>query len=156
MRRPALLLTTLVSATALAGVLTAGVAMADPTPTPTSGPTPSASAAPTPGGSTSKGAGKRHRDLAHRALHGEVTLGDKKHRVVDFQRGTVSAVSDSAIRVHSADGFDATYVVNAKTSVRVAKAKAAIGDVAAGDRVRVVATRNGQTLTADRVVDRRK
>ena len=91
-----------------------------------------------------------------RALHGEVTLGGKKHRVVDFQRGTVSAVSATSITVRSTDDFSATYVVDAKTVVRQAKEKTAIADVKTGDKVRVVATKDGATLTATRIADRTK
>ena len=163
MKKPAVLLVTALSTVALAGVVGIGVASADPTPTPT----PSATATPTAGASPSadpgKGkagkvnkASKAKRDLTKRALHGEVTLGGKKQRVVDFQRGTVAEVSDSAITVSSTDGFSATYVVDAKTKVRHAKEKAAIGDVSTGDEVRVVALKNGSTLTATRIADRTK
>jgi hypothetical protein len=161
MRKPAVLLATALSTVALAGVVGIGVASADPTPTPT----PSATATPTAGASPStkpgrpaKGAkgDKGKRDLTQRALHGEVTLGAKKQRVVDFQRGTVSSVSASSITVLSTDGFSATYGVDAKTKVRHAKEKAAIGDVKTGDKVRVVALKNGSTLTATKVADRTK
>ncbi|GAA3563313.1 hypothetical protein GCM10022197_18580 [Microlunatus spumicola] len=158
MKKPIVLLATAASAVALAAAAGVGIASADPSPTPT----PSASATPQAGPSTpakakpsQDPAKKKHRDLAGRALHGEVTLGGKKHRVVDVQRGTVSAVSAGSVSVRSADGFDGTYVVGPKTKVRVAKKEAAIGDVAVGDHVRVVATRDGQTLTATRVVDRK-
>jgi hypothetical protein len=162
MRKPAVLLATALSTVALAGVVGIGVASADPTPTPT----PSATATPTAGASPSTKPGKpakrdkgdkgdkAKRDLTQRALHGEVTLGAKKQRVVDFQRGTVSTVSASSITVQSTDGFSATYVVDAKTKVRHAKEKATIGDVKTGDKVRVVALKNGSTLTATKVADR--
>jgi Cu/Ag efflux protein CusF len=184
MRKPAVLLATALSTVALAGVVGIGVASADPTPTPTPsatatptaglrmvgpygsrGPTTPARATPTAGASPStkpgrpaKGAkgDKGKRDLTQRALHGEVTLGAKKQRVVDFQRGTVSTVSASSITVLSTDGFSATYGVDAKTKVRHAKEKAAIGDVKTGDKVRVVALKNGSTLTATKVADRTK
>jgi len=158
MRKPAVILATALSTVALAGVIGVGVAAADPTPTPT----PSATAAPTAGASptakpTKPGkANKAKRDLTRRALHGEVTLGGKKHQVVDFQRGTVSAVSASSITVRSTDDFSATYVVDAKTKVRHAKEKVAIGDVQTGDKVRVVALKNGSTLTATKIADRTK
>jgi hypothetical protein len=58
--------------------------------------------------------------------------------------------------VRSTDGFSATYVVDAKTKVRHAKEKAAIGDVSTGDKVRVVALKNGSTLTATKIADRTK
>ncbi len=164
MKKPAVLLAAALSTVALAGVVGIGVASADPTPTPT----PSATASPTPGASpTAKStkpakpgkankAGKAKRDFTQRALHGEVTLGAKKQRVVDFQRGTVADVSASSITVKSVDGFSASYAVDAKTKVRHAKEKAAIGDVKTGDKVRVVALKNGSTLTATKIADRTK
>ena len=103
MRKPAVILATALSTVALAGVIGVGVAAADPTPAPSA--TPSSTAAPTAGATpTAKptkpgkaGKANKKRDLTQRALHGEVTLGGKKHQVVDFQRGMVSAVSTSSI-----------------------------------------------------------
>jgi hypothetical protein len=156
-----------VTALALAGGIGAGIASADPT---TPAPTPSASASPTPGQTPtstqqskqfkqvkqSKKAqtkdGKR-RGLLARAMHGEVTLGGQQVRVVAFQRGTVEKVSATEITVKSKDGFTATYVVNATTKVRKAKEDAAIGDVKVADRVRVVAGKDGSTLTAQTIGD---
>jgi Cu/Ag efflux protein CusF len=168
MKKPALLLATALSTVALAGAIGVGVAAADPTPSPspsaTASPTPSATptARPTKAGKPDKAnkADKAKkgakRNLASRALHGEVPLGGTKHRVVDFQRGTVSAVSASSITVTSTDDFTATYVVDATTEVRHAKAKAAIADVKTGDKVRVVASEDGATLTATKIADRTK
>ena len=158
MRKPAVLLATALSTVALAGAIGVGVASADPTPTPA----PSTSASPTPGASpTSKPAkpgkaDKKKRDLTKRALHGEVTLGGKKQRVVDFQRGTVTAVDDSSITVLSTDAFSATYVVDAKTKIRHAKEQESISDVKDGDKVRVVGLKDGSTITAKRIADHTK
>ncbi|HEY0239542.1 MAG TPA: DUF5666 domain-containing protein [Friedmanniella sp.] len=155
MKKPALLIASAVSAVALAGAVGVGVASADPTPSPT----PSVSASPSAGSTAAadhaKNAKARH-GLFARALHGEVVLGGKKHRVVDFQRGTVTAVSTTSITVKSADDFTATYVVDAKTKVRHDQAPAAIGAVKTGDRVRVVAQKDGGTVTAKRIADRTK
>ncbi|WP_375422824.1 hypothetical protein [uncultured Friedmanniella sp.] len=131
---------------ALAGTVGVGIAAADPTPAPT----PGSSASPT---ATTTDA-KKHRPLIARSLHGEVTLAGKKHRVVDFQRGTVSTVSGTSITVHSADGFTKTYRVSAKTKVRSDKKAATIAAVKIHDRVRVVATHKGSTVTANRIADR--
>jgi Domain of unknown function (DUF5666) len=158
MKKPAVIIATALSTVALASAVGIGVASADPTPTPTS----SATATPTAGTSPSTKPGKADkadkakRDLVQRALHGEVTLGGKKHKVVDFQRGTVADVSASSITVKSTDGFSATYAVDAKTKVRHAKEAAAIGDVKTGDKVRVVALKNGSSLSATRIADRTK
>jgi Domain of unknown function (DUF5666) len=155
MKKPAVILATALSTVALASAVGIGVASADPTPTPSATATPTAGASPsTKPGKPAKDKAKR--DLTQRALHGEVTLGGKQHRVVDFQRGTVSAVSASSITVRSADDFSATYVVDAKTKVRHAKEQASIGDVKTGDKVRIVALKSSSTLTAKRVADRTK
>ena len=165
MQKPTVILATALSTLALAGAVGVGVASADPTPGPSSGPSATTSpSAPTTAPAPDQGAGKKadkaakkgKRDLTRRALHGEVTLGGKKAKVVDFQRGTVTAVSDSSITVVSKDDFSATFVVDAKTTVRQAKEKAAIGDVETGDKVRVVAVKSGSTLTATRIADRTK
>ena len=159
MKKPAVLVATALSTLALAGAVGVGVASADPTPSPVPSATsaaPSPAASPTAKPGKPAKPGKAKHDLAKRALHGEVTLGGKKHRVVDFQRGTVSAVSGTSVTVRSADDFSATYVVDAKTAVRQAKAKVTIADVKTGDKVRVVATKDGATLTATRIADRTK
>ncbi|SDU81508.1 hypothetical protein SAMN04488544_0407 [Microlunatus sagamiharensis] len=154
MKKPVVILATALSTVALAGVVGIGVASADPT----TSPSPGASASATPGATAKPDKAGKHAkgDLTRRALHGEVTLGGKKHKVVDFQRGTVSSVSATAISVESKDGYSATYVVDAKTKVRQAKEQAAIGDVKKGDKVRVVAVKDGSTVTATRIADRTK
>lgn len=166
MQKPAVILATALSTLALAGAVGVGVASADPTPSPGASPSATSSAdvpttAPAPdqgakkkAAEADKAAKKGKRDLARRALHGEVTLGGKKARVVDVQRGTVKAVSGSSITVVSKDGFAATYVVDTETKVRQTKQQALIADVKTGDKVRVVAQKDGATLTAKRIADR--
>lgn len=143
-----------VSTAALVGGIGAGIAAADPgTTSPT--PTPSASA-------TAKDkATDRHRDglpgrraLLARALHGEATLGGEKHRVVAFQRGVVQEVSATSLTVKSEDGFSATYVLNAETKVRKQGDKSTVSAIKKGDHVRVLALKDGSTLTAKAVGDR--
>jgi len=136
-------------AVALTGGIGATIASAD-----TPSPAPSASPSSSPSTGAKDKAAKKHRSLEARALHGEVTLGGKKHRVVDFQRGAVEKVSGTSLTVRSADGFTATYVVDAQTKVRKDKAQAEIADVRVGDKVRVVAPQDGSTSTAKRIVDR--
>ena len=156
MLKPAFILATALSTVALAGAIGIGVAVADPTtsPTPSASATPAAGASPAAKPGKANKAGKAKRDLARRALHGEVTLGGKKHQVVDFQRGTVSAVTATSITVKSTDGFSATYVVDAKTKVHHAKEQEAITEVKNGDTVRVVGLKDGSTITAKRIADR--
>lgn len=95
----------------------------------------------------------KHAGLLARAEHGEVTLNGPKHQVVDVQRGQVQSASPTSITVKSEDGFTATYTVAGTTKVRKAAKAAAISDVATGDKVLVIATKNGSTLTATRIAD---
>ena len=145
MRKPTAIAAVALSTLVLAGGVGVGIAAADPTPAP-----PSPTASPT---AKPSGAGTKHRDLARKALHGEVTLGGKQHRVVDFQRGTVDEASATSVTVTSKDGFHATYSVVESTKVRKEKKDAAIGDVKTGDRVRVVAVKDGSTLQLKRIAD---
>jgi hypothetical protein len=155
MNTAAKMIVTGVSTVALACGIGAGIAYADP-PTPTPTPTPTASASQTP---TDKA---RHRDgwqgprmkrlaLLRRALHGEVTLAGEEHRVVVFQRGPVEKVSDTSLTVKCADDYTATYVVSADTTVRKNGDKATIADLKVGDKVLVVANKDGSTLKALRI-----
>lgn len=154
-------------AVALAGLIGVGASYAD-NPTPST--SPSASSSPSDPGSRAGGSTQaapkgqtdrgtradpsghgRHaeRALLKRALHGEVTIGgEKQTRVMVFQRGAVDKVSATSITVKSTDGFAQTYVVNADTSIRKDGHAAEIADLAAGDKVRVVALKNGSTSTA--------
>ncbi len=71
--------------------------------------------------------------------------------MVVFQRGPVDQISDKSLTVKSKDGFSATYVLTGDTKVRKQKADIPVGDLKVGDRVRVVATKDGSTLTAVRI-----
>jgi Domain of unknown function (DUF5666) len=142
-----------VSTVALAGGIGAGMAYADP-PTPV--PTPTATASPTPKakpGHRENWQGPRAQRLAvlRRALHGEVTLAGEQHRVVVFQRGPVEKVTDTSLTVKSADGYTATYLVNADTKVRKSGETGTLDQLKAGDKVLVVADKQGATLTAFRI-----
>jgi hypothetical protein len=147
-----------VSTLALAGGIGAGIAYADPpgpSPTPTS--SPSASASPTPTAQPPDPDRLRPRQklrlvrLARAALHGEVTLAGEGHRVVVFQRGPIQKVSDTSLTVKSADGYTATYRVNDQTIVREKAGKTSVASLEAGDRVLVVASKDGSTLNAVRI-----
>jgi Domain of unknown function (DUF5666) len=141
-----------VSTVALAGGIGAGIAYADP-PSPTPTPTASASPAPTaqPTDNDQRKNLRKKRPLLARALHGEVTLAGDKHRVVVFQRGPIEKVSDTSMTIKSPDGYTATYAISAETKVRKNKAKATVTDLKTGDRVFVVANKDGATLEAFRI-----
>lgn len=83
-------------------------------------------------------------------MHGEavVKTKDGKFVTVYTQRGAVTAVSSTSITVKSADGYTATYAVNADTKVGKDHKPAKIGDIKLGDMVGVVATKSGDTKTA--------
>ena len=139
------------AAIALAGGIGAGLAYAD---SPTDSPTESPTAQPT-GKDRKAGGQAKHRRLIARAIHGEVTLAGEKHRVVAFQRGTVEAVSGTSLTVKSPDGYRATYLIKAETKVRQGKQPGRLTDLTADDRVRVVAIKDGSTLTAKRIRERK-
>jgi hypothetical protein len=138
-----------VSTLALVGGIGAGLAYADPTPTPT----PTATATATPTAKPERKADRdRPRGLVRRALHGEVTLAGEQHRVIAFQRGPITKIDQGSVTVNSADGFEATYVVNGETKIRKGKGDDIdLSDLKAGDRVYVVALKDGSALTAKRI-----
>ena len=155
MRTRTKLLTAGVAVVALTGGISATIAAADtPTASPTGAPSASPSASGAPTSKADRRANRTPRAVLRRAIHGEVTLGGKLHRVVDFQRGTVQKVSPSSITVTSNDGFTATYTVTADTVVRKDKQKATMSDVQAQDKVGLVAVNDGSTVTAKAIADR--
>src|SRR5918993_1282850 len=135
--------------------LRAGPAFPPPYPPPTVNPSAAPSAGPTdkPDRKDKEDKARRHPGLLRRALHGEVTLRGEKHRVVVFQRGVVETVSASAVTVKSEDGFTGSYVLNAETRVRKEKQEATLSDIKPKDKVRVLATKDGSTLTAKAIRD---
>jgi hypothetical protein len=74
--------------------------------------------------------------------------------VIAFQRGGVQKVSGTSLTVKSNDGFVETYVLSDNTNVRENGDKAKQSDIDASDRVLVVATKDGSTLNARRVIVR--
>jgi hypothetical protein len=153
-----------VSTVALAGGIGAGLAYADtPTDEPTSDPTATATTSPTeppaaePSGECNQN-GFRNRFVRRqvrfvaRAMHGEVTLAGEEHRVIAFQRGGVQKVSRTSLTVKSDDGFVETYVLTEDTKVRENGDQSTLSEIDTSDRVMVVATKDGSTLTARRVI----
>jgi hypothetical protein len=145
---------------AIAGAGT-GIALAQssdpPSPTP---PAPSSSA-PEPDGMSRchdghdghDGHGRRGGLLA-RIEHGEATVTtDQGDRVIDLQRGIVNSANSGQLTVRSADGFTATYVVDNSTKIRKDRKASDISQVVANDRVLVLATKAGGTITATGIRD---
>lgn len=100
---------------------------------------------------------------AHRLLRGEYgtwTTFDKKTNtatVHDAIRGSVSAVSPTAITVKALDGTSETYTVGTGTKVHAKgdskTSPGTIGQVKVGDRAIVLGTGQG-TSTATHIIDR--
>jgi hypothetical protein len=129
---------------ALAGI-GGGVAIASGTTTPAPAATTTAAAPAHP---------HRARALLRRAEHGEVTVRTKKgDRVLDVQRGQVTAVSPTSVTVRSKDGFSAAYAVTSTSKVRGKKKPTTISAVHNGDRVLVIAVHDGSTTTVRRLAD---
>jgi len=148
-----------VGAIAAGGVATA----ATTTGSGSSGTSNAITAATTPSTSPSKaaaaGKGKRAGRLAKlqgRVLHGEFTVEGKGGTPTNVaeQRGTVNTVSSTAITLTSKDGFSHTYVVDPSTRVRVDGKKGSITGVKTGQDATVLAKVNGNTETAEVVVQR--
>jgi hypothetical protein len=139
---------------AITGVGT-GIAVAQsaapPSPTP---PAPS-SAAPMPDDMSDSHDGHgRHGGPLARIVHGEaIVTTDHGYQVVDLQRGVVDSANPGQLTVRSADGFTATYAVGDSTKVRKNREDSDISQVVANDRVTVLATKAGNTITATRIRD---
>ncbi len=136
------------------GAAATGLAYAKPSdPTPTPGATPSQS--PTPG---QKNQGRKHEGgLLGRALHGEATVKGGKQaggetRVIVFQRGTVTAINPTSVELKSEDGYAATYVIDGQIRVRTGREPGQLGDVKVDQKVRLLATKDGSTLTVKRII----
>lgn len=128
------------------------------------------------GKGNSEGKGNKDRpDKAHRSqtLHSEAVVkkSDGSFQTVLSQHGTVESVSESSITVKSEDGFNQAYVINAETRITKLPALGADGapptddagkrlkptdvtaaDIKAGDTVRIQGIRDGDTVTAERIV----
>jgi hypothetical protein len=116
------------------------------------------SAAPSPSesqsapGKSGQAPGHNKPDKAQRPqqLHSEsvVKKADGTFQTILEQRGTAEAVSGTSITVKSEDGYSQTYAVSADTKV-----KASIADIATGDTVRISGVKNGDQVTAERIVE---
>ncbi len=150
---------------AIAVALTGGGAAAvwagtQPSPSPSS---PSASPSPSGSGAAKSTEGRGQ------AIHGEhvVKQQDGSYRTVLTQTGTIESVSGSEVTVKSEDGFTQRYVINAET--RIAKVPTNVSelrngrgkpslpsstaaDLKSGDTVRLIGTKDGDTVTATRIV----
>jgi len=158
----------LVGAGALGATILTGVAFAQDTDTDTR---PAPMGAMTPG---ERGPGGAHGERGPGGAHGERGPGGKHGFVRGFDgevlhsesvvqtptgtvqtitsvRGSVTAVSDTAITVRASNGYERTFAVNSDTTVHRSGAEGAISSVAVGDVAMVSGVLTGDTATADRV-----
>lgn len=121
-----------------------------------------------PSNSPSASANAKSTEGRGQAIHGEhvVKQQDGTYRTVVTQTGTIEAASDSEVTVKSDDGFTQRYAITADTRISMVPAvpgprngrgkpslpTAAAADLKAGDTVRISGTREGDTVTATRVL----
>ena len=148
-----------VGAIAAGGVATAATTTGSSSSSGTSATPAAAVASTSPSTGAAKAGGKRVGRIAklqRRLLHGEFTVEGKggTPTVVAEQRGTVNAVSSTAITLTSKDGFKHTYAVDPTTRVRVDGKKGSITGVKTLQDATVLAKVNGNIETAEIVVQR--
>ena len=146
---------TILATSSLALVLAgtgAGVATAQTTTIPTpAAPGTATPAAPTHPAKAGTHPG-HHKGQLGRAVHGEFTVHTKTgDKILDTQRGVVTAVNAGSVTVKSTDGFTATYTLIPTTKVH--KGKQTATQITTNDRVRVLATKTGTTATATHIGD---
>jgi len=88
-----------------------------------------------------------------RILHGQAVLSKPGggYQTVDYQRGTVTAVSAGSITLKSTDGFTRSYDITGSTIVGAHRD--GISSVKAGNTASVIATVSGKMTTATRIID---
>ena len=87
------------------------------------------------------------------AVHGQFVVQKPGggYQTIDLQRGAVTAVSTTSITIKSSDGFTRTYQVTSATFVDARRD--GISSVKSGHQAMVMATVNGSTVTAVRILD---
>jgi hypothetical protein len=109
-----------------------------------------------PRATSSAGPGMPGYGMGHRVLpvHGQIVVAKAGggYQKVDFQLGSVMAVSTTSVTVRSSDGFTRTYSVTGSTIV--AALRDGISSVKAGHQVVVVGTVSGGKATAAAIMDR--
>lgn len=123
-----------------------------------------------------KGPGHAKPDKAQRGqhLHGEsvVKNADGTFHTEVTQRGTVESVSETSITVRSEDNYSQAYTIGAGTKITQVAAPAAggpvagddggkrpkradgtIADITTGSEVRISGVKDGETVTAQRIVE---
>ncbi len=160
------------------GVAFAWAANETPPPAPSSSSPPGKSGdAPgqnrAPGQDKAPGHTKPDKAQRPQHLHGESVAkkADGTFHTEVTQRGTVESVSDTSITVRSEDGYSQAYTIDASTRITqvtappaedaeakddggkwLKRADGTIADIATGDDVRISGVKDGDTVTAERIV----
>jgi hypothetical protein len=115
-------------------------------------------AAPAPSASAAPKAGKERRAAVRRylrknTLHGEITVQGKDGvRTIVVQRGTVTAVSASAVSVRSSDGYTLSWTYGDKLRVVQNRSTVATTAIKSGAEVGVAGARTGSATAARLIV----
>jgi hypothetical protein len=124
-------------------------------------PEPTDSQTPGAGVDAKSGNGKRRVAakvaLRKNVLHGEATVQTKEGtKVVDVQRGTVTAIDDKSVTVKCSDGFSQTWTIGKSTHVVENKTAAQLSEVKAGTEIGIAGAKDAGTVTARLIVIPRK
>jgi hypothetical protein len=98
--------------------------------------------------------GHRGRWGARGPVRGELTVprADGSFEQVVFARGEVTAISATSLSIRSADGTVTTFTLDGDTRYRRGRDQVERGDVTGGAQALAVGPRDGQTITARRVL----
>ena len=104
------------------------------------------------GATRSAGAGRGHA-LGRRLLHGEVTLHTKDGvKTIVMARGSVTALSDDAIKVKSSDGIETSFAINDDTRFGFRNEPDPTAELKVGEDAFVAGEKSGDRAVTRRVV----
>jgi hypothetical protein len=93
------------------------------------------------------------RALGRNVLHGEVTVATKDgDKVIEVQRGVVTAITGTTVTVKSTDGFVVTWTFGTPIHVVEHRTTVQPTDLAVGTTIGVAGTKDGTTDTARLIV----
>jgi hypothetical protein len=93
--------------------------------------------------------------LRRNVLHGEATVQTRNGvKVIEVQRGTVTAVDGSTVTVRSTDGFVGTWTLGDALRVFQNRQKVSASDIKVGETIGIAGVKDGGTVTARLVVIR--
>ena len=91
--------------------------------------------------------------LGRRLLHGEVTLHTKDGvKTIVMARGSVTALSDDAIKVKSSDGIETSFAINDDTRFGFRNEPDPTAELKVGEDAFVAGEKSGERAVARRVV----